>query len=276
MSVAFQQTGSAADELAIEPDNAEAASAPPRTVQSNPSANASVAIQRATELPMIERSLEDRIRREFFARASLPAARYGVTPEDVLHHLRSAHLPVTPGPARALAFMDDIVAAVACVRNHPRAWSDAWQKHESALIRACHARLDQASAVVFTRRFWIDLHEVTTLELPIERRTGDGLPCAARPLSLGQYVGVRPLRVWLSDRLLARIEHDVARGLIRVSTRVQRQASRTSGSVPQRLAADGTGGNPTQRPGTSEAADRPRAPISARVRPEARLRLVDG
>lgn len=237
--------------------------------------------------PMIERSLEDRIRREFFARASSNATRYGVTPDDVLAHLRGAHLPLTPGPARVLAFMDDIVLAVACVRNHPRAWHDAWGKHESSMIRACHARLDHASAVVFTRRFWVDMHFVSTNGEPLPSEVaGDADELASpmlAPWPLRLYVGVRPLRVWLSDRLLARLEHEIATGAIVATARTH---SKADGAGRVRPLTEQSGHESTDAlpgPGTSCGTSDGRSwtsPTSrrraARIEPVIRLRLVDG
>lgn len=176
-------------------------------------------------LPELERALTDRIRREFFARAAEPAARYGVTMDDLLAHLRDAHLALTPGPARVLSYLDDVALAVACVRGHPRAWSDAWQKHESALIRACNTRLDDADAVVFTRRFWISLYTttVTNRESRHSSTTAEsagqggavshhGTSAAEGELwPIAAYVGVRPLRNWLTERLMGLLEHAVVR-----------------------------------------------------------------
>lgn len=210
---------------------------------------------------MIERSLEDRIRREFFARASQNASRYGVTLDDVVWHLRGAHLPLTPGPARVLAYIDDVVVAVACVRGHPRAWHDAWEKHESSLIRACTARLDHADAVVFTRRFWVDLFLASTAggdQATGAAATGDeAADELVAPWPLRTYVGVRPLRVWLSDRLLARLEQEIAAGRILVTARTsQRTVARANGSA--RIAPRDSGRE------------------APRIGRETRLRLVDG
>jgi hypothetical protein len=163
----------------------------------------------------IDRSLVDRVRREFFARASVPAERYGVTPDDVLTHLDQAHLGDAAGAARVLAHLEDVAIAVACVRGHPRAWADLWERHESPLIRACHTRLDDADAIIFTRRFWVSLFTTTvTNREPMNRttaiseRTGGG---AQEIVPLTAYVGVRPLRVWLTDRLLGVLEAAVQR-----------------------------------------------------------------
>jgi len=151
----------------------------------------------------LPKALVDRIRREYFARAGGVAGRYGVLAEETLEHLRAANLAETPGPARALSFLEDLVTAVACVRGHPRAWQDLWERHESILLRACRLRLDDIDAVLATRRFWRELHAVTTLPEADRRGLADA---TSLPPSLVEYVGVRPLRVWLTDRLLAQVD----------------------------------------------------------------------
>lgn len=153
----------------------------------------------------LPKALVDRIRREWFARAGGVATRYGVLVEEALGHLVAANLAETPGPARALSFLEDLVCAVACVRGHPGAWQDLWERQEPILLRAARLRLGDVEAVLATRRFWRELHAITTL--PDADRAG--LPdLKAFPPSLVEYVGVRPLRVWLSDRLLDQIERN--------------------------------------------------------------------
>lgn len=155
----------------------------------------------------LPRALVDRIRREWFARAGGVATRYGVLLDEALSHLGEANLAETPGPARALSFLEDLVCAVACVRGHPGAWQDLWERHESILLRASRLRLGDVDAVIATRRFWRELHAITTLS----EHDRAGLPDRSSfPPSLVEYVGVRPLRVWLSDRLLEQIERNGA------------------------------------------------------------------
>ncbi len=156
----------------------------------------------------LDRALTDRIRREFFARACIGARQYGITLDEVIVHLEHANLGGTPGAARVLSFIEDLVLAVALVRGHPQAWYDAWQKHESVLIRACQLRLDQTHAILFARRFWVDLFAATVERSPSPRFT-TGSHAALTPL--GEYVGVRPLRIWLTDRLLGRLELEAVR-----------------------------------------------------------------
>lgn len=230
----------------------------------------------AEHLPELERSLTDRIRREFFARAAVSAERYGVTLDDVLHHLRDANLGLTPGSARVLSFLDDVVTAVACVRGHPRAWHDAWQRHESPLIRACNTRLDDADAIIFTRRFWISLYTTTVTNRPPQPRPQASIARgehadAGRPSGelwpMSTYVGVRPLRIWLTDRLMGLLEHAVVRAHRGVA----------AAADPMTLGSDGagsSGGLPESwmREGFVFRALRRR---SRAARTDIRLRLVD-
>lgn len=175
----------------------------------------------------LPKALVDRIRREWFARAGGVAIRYGVLVDEAIGHLQAANLAETPGPARALSFLEDLVCAVACVRGHPGAWQDLWERHESILLRASRLRLDDVEAVLATRRFWRELHAVTTL--PATDRAG--LPgLESFPPSLVEYVGVRPLRVWLSDRLLEQIERNGA------TPRFDRTFRRPAGRGSVRLA----------------------------------------
>lgn len=174
----------------------------------------------------LPRALVDRIRREWFARAGGVASRYGVLLDEAIGHLHAANLAETPGPARALSFLEDLVCAVACVRGHPGAWQDLWERHESILLRASRLRLADVEAVLATRRFWRELHAVTTL--PAADRAG--LPgLESLPPSLAEYVGVRPLRVWLSDRLLEQIERNGA------TARFERTFRRPAGRGAVRL-----------------------------------------
>ena len=156
-----------------------------------------------------QRALIARIRREFFAKGGTSATRYGVTVDELVAHLERARLFSTAGPGRILSYVDDQISAVACARGHPQAWHDAWEKHESMLIRACHARLEESDAVVFTRRFWIELYAATILPCDARDETGLNLP------SIAEFVAVRPLRIWLTDRLLTRLEFETKRAMLR-------------------------------------------------------------
>lgn len=162
-----------------------------------------------------------RVRREFFARGASLAIRYGVTPEEVIAHLERADLASTPGPGRVLSFIDDLIGAVACCRGHPQAWYDTWARHESFLIRASRMRLSEGDAVIFARRFWIELHAVTVLG----RRLSHDSPVSASLVTLAHYSGVRPIRIWLTDRLLGTLESALRDAMAR---RVASDAGRPS------------------------------------------------
>jgi hypothetical protein len=178
----------------------------------------------------LPKALVDRIRREWFARAGSVAVRYGVLLDEAIDHLRRANLAETPGPARALSFLEDLVCSVACVRGHPGAWQDLWERHESILLRASRLRLGDVESVLATRRFWRELHAVTTLSESDREGLADrdGLPP-----SLAEYVGVRPLRVWLSDRLLEQIDRQLVS--LRFERPVRRPAADAEATGPVRM-----------------------------------------
>ncbi|MFO0828541.1 MAG: hypothetical protein U0572_10390 [Phycisphaerales bacterium] len=214
--------------------------------------------------PALPRGLVDRIRREFFAKGHQTAMRYGVTSADLLAHLERVRLATTTGPGRILSYIDDQIVAAACSRGHPQAWHDAWRKHENLLIRACRMRLDEGDAIVFTRRFWIDLHAASTTSAPSD------VP------SIAEYVAVRPLRIWLTDRLLGRLESQT-RAAIALGFFAARPTRATSAASPRR------GTRPRAASTSADAAHQPsRSGKDARVpfpnfglAGEIRLRLVD-
>lgn len=158
-------------------------------------------------------ALVSRMRREFFARGRDSAARYGVMFDDVLAHAIRADLGRTPGPGRVLSYVDDLVVAAACAAAHPRAWHDAWTKYEATLIRAARTRLRDADAVIFARRYWRELHASTC---------GGATSCP----SLARFSGVRPLRVWLTDNLLAALEDAVRESLAARARRSPKESAR--------------------------------------------------
>jgi hypothetical protein len=202
---------------------------------------------RRDEAESLDRALRDRIRREYFARAGEVGAAYGITADDILRHVERANLAATPGPARALSYIEDLVLAAACVRGHPRAWAEAWSKYEGVLLRAARMRLDEADAIVFVRRYWIDLHAATTGCVP-------GFP------TIADFVGVRPLRIWLTDRLLGRIELAIRASLAAASS------SAILAGIPASLLAAVR---------NSRSSNRDRRVRADRLPPARALRLVD-
>lgn len=145
-------------------------------------------------------ALEQRIRRGFFADAAWCTSRYGVTVEDLLAHVAAARSRHRSHVLRQIQHVPDLAVAVACAVGAARAWSDASEWFEPVLVRGCRMRLDAIDAVVFARQF---LAEVRANSL--ERRTGAG-DGGDRGVAMQDFVGNRPLRTWLVDRLLGRLE----------------------------------------------------------------------
>ena len=156
--------------------------------------------------------LESSIREAYFAIASWVAIRYDVKIDEVIEHLRRAGVHSAARPGSAVHYVEDIVLAVAGCNGNAQAWTDAAQIFDLTLVRACSLRLPEQDAVVYVRRFLADL-ERETLDQEIiptrpEDSTYDDEP-AEGDGGLRAYAGLRPLRVWLTDRLLAQLEREV-------------------------------------------------------------------
>jgi len=157
--------------------------------------------------------LESSIREAYFAIASWVAIRYDVEIEEVIEHLRSAGVHTAARPGAAVHYVEDVVLAVAASRGNPQAWADAAQIFDLTLVRACSLRLPEQEAAIYVRRF-LGALERETLDDRIEPIKGsdlvghDGNPCPGDG-GLRAYAGLRPLRVWLTDRLLAQLEREV-------------------------------------------------------------------
>jgi len=139
----------------------------------------------------LDPELEVQLRRHCFCMAS-EASRYRVSVDDVIAHLIGAGLSMTPRPQRSLAHVPDVMLAVACVRGDATAWNDLLNAHAWCLDRACAEQLGTSEGLTFARRFWGELR-LTTRDLT------RALKIAPR---LQQYAGVRPIRLWLADRML--------------------------------------------------------------------------
>ena len=147
-------------------------------------------------------NLSESIRRAFFAKGSEKATRYGVTLEHVISHIevaeeyaqaksettRRTHISRIPSS------IEDIIHATACCHGVGMAWQDCRDMHAQLLIRACEMRLQEIDALLFVRRFWEEL----------ESRTRGNSACGSPRVQ--DYLGTRPLRIWLADRLLGRLE----------------------------------------------------------------------
>ncbi len=145
----------------------------------------------------IPASVEQRIRRGFFAEAAWCSPRYGVTVEDLLAHVAAARSHHRLHVLRQIQHVPDLAVAAACGSGSERAWGDAAEWFEPVLVRGCRLRLDAIDAVVFARRF---LAEVRANSLRRRIDAGD------RGVAMQDFLGNRPLRTWLVDRLLGRLE----------------------------------------------------------------------
>ena len=134
------------------------------------------------------RTDESELRRAYFAQAGDPAARYGISFDDVFSHLiatRANHTHATLPPVR---HMDDLVHAVACVGAVDLAWWDLTEQYERTLVRACRQWLEATEAIVFVRRLFCGL-----------RRDDDDIQ------SLRSFDGTKTMRRWLGDRIVGRM-----------------------------------------------------------------------
>lgn len=156
--------------------------------------------------------LESSIREAYFAIASWVAIRYDVEVDDVISHLQRAGVHTATRPGAAVQYVEDIVLAVAACQGNRQAWIDAAQIFDLTLIRACSLRLPEQDAVMYVRRFMTDLEQETlgawTEPVRSEDAVYDDEPMDGDG-GLRAYAGLRPLRVWLTDRLLAQLEREV-------------------------------------------------------------------
>lgn len=184
---------------------------------------------KASAALLAERVIQ-RVLRGFFAESGSVALRYGVTPEQILLHLDSAGAVSQSTAVRQLHWVEDLAVAAACSDGHPRAWLDAFQHFQSVLLRAARIRLSEAESEVFVQRFWTDLEEETS-----KRRLDRSQRRSDRP-ALQDYMGTRPLRTWLIDRVLGRLETESAAGTWVPHRRAQTSSTPLDCRGPLRLA----------------------------------------
>jgi hypothetical protein len=137
------------------------------------------------------------LRRDYFASAADPAARYRVRFERIVQHLWQARQLNRRLALRTVEHMDDLVHAVACVDNRAQAWADLAERYEPALVRACRGKLGEIEAILFVRRLLADL------------RQRHACPPEDKQPSLRSYVAMRPLRSWLADRLSVALNREL-------------------------------------------------------------------
>jgi hypothetical protein len=131
-----------------------------------------------------------RLRCAYFAIAGDSASRYRVSFDRVVEHLWRARRFNQRFTLSDVVQIDDLVHAVACIDGHPHAWCDLGERYERALVRRCRSTGEQVQTTLFVRRVLADLR----------RRTVNDQ--SERFPSLHSYFGVRPLRLWLADRMI--------------------------------------------------------------------------
>lgn len=140
----------------------------------------------------LDPALTEQIRRQYFCCGGI-ASRYRATMHEVESHLIGAGLAITPRPQRVLLHLPDVMVAIGCVRGDATAWNDLLNAHAWCLDRACSEQLGASVGLTFARRFWRDLRTST---LSTKGSEGGVAP------RLQSYPGVRPIRLWLADRML--------------------------------------------------------------------------
>lgn len=146
------------------------------------------------------RDLAQVVRREFFGRAGQIAARYGVSPEFVIDHCESRRPGSPLHVAKMIAYLEDITHVVGCVHGSPVAWADLLEMHEPSLIRVCRDCLSEPDSIMHVRR-WMRLLRRETTRLASD----ESAPSDYTTPSLREYNGLRPLRHWLGERLVAEL-----------------------------------------------------------------------
>ena len=166
--------------------------------------------------------LESEIRQSYFSAASWVAIRYSVSVEDLIEHLRAGGLHHAARPMTASQYVEDIVLCVAICNGCKQAWNDLRQVFDLTLSRACTLTMSEQDSMVFVQKFLSDLAEDTERACGQERaargtretretretRTNDAPyeDHASEDAGLRDYIGLVPLRVWLTNKILATLE----------------------------------------------------------------------
>ena len=161
----------------------------------------------------------------YFAQGGAAAARYAVRFERVLEHLRAARVRHPHLAIPVVRHMDDLVHAVACVDGSDLAWRDLSDQHERGLFRAWREWMEGTDAIVLVRRLMAEL-----------RRQVPGIQ------SMRCYDGTGPLRKWLGDRVIGRlnqVEGGFARRQERSAALACASAARIAPAESRRRLADG-------------------------------------
>lgn len=150
-----------------------------------------------------------RLRRCYFSLGGETAMRYGIGFEHLIEHLWNArrirgqirgHIRL-----RCIVHIEDLIHCVACREGISVAWGDLREQHERFLIRQCANRIEESDAIVFVRRYLKELQQ----GVQDPKRSG----CV-----LSEFIGDRPLRLWLGERITDATSSGVAIHRARRST----------------------------------------------------------
>jgi hypothetical protein len=155
---------------------------------------------------------ESEMRQAYFSAASWVAIRYSVSIEDLIDHLRAGGIHFAPRPNTALQYVEDIVLCVAICKGSKQAWNDLRQVFDLTLNRACTLTMSEQDSVVHVQRFLSELAEATEHGADATARTQGAPEETSDPMpmqddtGLRGYIGLLPLRVWLTNKILANLE----------------------------------------------------------------------
>ncbi len=133
------------------------------------------------------------LRRRFFAQAGNSASHFGVSFERMVQHLWDARRQRAPLPIRRIGNVDDLVHVVACIGDSERAWRELTELYESWLVRRLRREVGASTAVLVVRQTLVELRRFDA--------------CDGACGSLHDYLGIQPLRDWLTGRVFQHMAH---------------------------------------------------------------------
>ncbi|MCP4837609.1 MAG: hypothetical protein GY895_22930 [Phycisphaera sp.] len=124
---------------------------------------------------------------------------------------------------RIAANLEDVVLAIACVRDDSNAWFQLENEIAPLLARMCELRVDETDAMLHAARFLRavrdrthDRNEIMDGDLDFdESGEDDGTPC------LQDYAGLHPLRSYLGGPLFAMLQDLIRDGLVIATGRAE-------------------------------------------------------
>ncbi|MEY3022882.1 MAG: hypothetical protein RIS86_2080 [Planctomycetota bacterium] len=143
-----------------------------------------------------------RLLRSFFSEAAPLAARYRVSADDVVARAQALNAQAIERGTllKPVACIGDFAVATACCLGRANAWNELWVFAEPSMTRAAFSRLPETLALTWTRRTWTSLER--------DSRAGTG--------GLVRFDGLRPIRLWLVEQMLARLEEERLAGRLEI------------------------------------------------------------